>query len=195
MCHVHRAVVVPLRGLLRPFLSIPRSGASVHGDPDFDGGSQQGSPVPSHDTRSVDEEITDPANLSSFETQFRLIQREMVRVMKLPESEKTDESGHRSFKQRTGMEESRQPAFPTMPLDRLCVDRIRRVASQKKWTPFPLRTAAYFQFPTKDIEDFLSALLSQLRKRINWPGTAVRHHPKPFSRTRSRPSWKILYRR
>ena len=68
----------------------------------------------SREASSEEDEPTEPGSFSSFETQLRLVHWDMVRVLKL--------SDRRSFKTRTGGEETHSTLFPTLPLDRLCVD-------------------------------------------------------------------------
>ena len=115
-------------------------------------------PTRSQSAHSGGDEASDPGNLSPFETQLRLIQRDMIRVLQLPEDSKP-EATRRSFKRRTTVEESRDPAFPTMPLDRLCTDRIQRIADAKRWTAYNKRSAAYFRFLENDLEEFFSVPL------------------------------------
>ena len=133
-------------------------GSPVRDVPDIDVNSVQPPSTHSQDVHSEEEEVNDPCNFSPFETQLRLIQIDMVRVLQLPESSKP-ETTRRSFKRRTGVEEPRDPAFPAMPMDRLCTDRIQRISDAKKWTAFNKRAAAYFQFPEKDREDFFTVPL------------------------------------
>ena len=58
----------------------------------------------------------DMHRLSNFETQLRLVQRNMIRVLNFPTEVDIDAAPARhSFKRRTAPDEPRQATFPTMP--------------------------------------------------------------------------------
>ena len=108
------------------------------------------------DAPSDQEGSLDAGNLSSFETQLRLVQRDMVRVLKLPSTEKAEaETSHQSFKLRTAPAEVKSPTFPELPFDRLCVERMENLAKAKTWRSCQPRARSYFQFPRPDFEQFL----------------------------------------
>ena len=149
----------PSRISLHPSVSIE---ALDRGDIDLgnrsDDRTSPGSPTSSRVADSEAGDLMEPGSLSSFETQLRLVQRDMIRVLKLPAEPSVDvQSDRLSFKRRTGLAEPREPSYPTLPLDRLCVDRMYNIAALQRWTPTPRRAAQYFQFNTNDRRDFLSS--------------------------------------
>ena len=95
--------------------------------------------------------------LSIAETELRLVQRDMARVLDLPAEEAGDApSERRSFKRRTGPAPRRGNIFPAMPLDRVCADRIEGIMSASSWAAYPKRADLYYRFPPGDFDKYFS---------------------------------------
>ena len=93
--------------------------------------------------------------LSNFETQLRLVLRDMIRVLNLPTEADTDTAPARqSVKRRTAPVEPKPVTFPAMPLDSVCADDMMAIAKATKWKPVKSHETAYFcnHFPQADFD-------------------------------------------
>ena len=114
-------------------------------------------PYASQSANSAEDEaeVAQLQRLTIAETELRLVQRDMVRVLQLPQPEEPTAPERKSFKRRTGASEtSRPPAFPELPLDQVCVDRMNAVATSSSWTPYRRREIDYYRFPREDYDKF-----------------------------------------
>ena len=97
-----------------------------------------------------DELATAVQRLSIAETELRLVQSDMARVLDLP-AEKAEDgpAERRSFKRRTGPAPRSGNIFPAMPLDRVCADRIEGIMLASSWTAYPKLADLYYRFPPR----------------------------------------------
>ena len=103
-----------------------------------------------------DELVTSIQRLSVSETELRLVQRDMIRVMNLPCEPEPPSDERQSFKKRAGPATGAAKPFPVMPLDRVCSDRMDGVMGTKKWTPYSKRTEPYYRFPPADFQKYFA---------------------------------------
>ena len=94
--------------------------------------------------------------LSIRETELRLVQRDMIRALNLPAVADPPPSERQSFKKRSGPAPSVQNTFPTLPLDRVCTDRMDAVMQAGKWRAHASRTEAYYRFPQGDFDKYFA---------------------------------------
>lgn len=103
-----------------------------------------------------DEGLARLQRLSIAETELRLVQRDMVRVLQLPPADEPPQPEHKTFKRRTGSSLGNDKVFPTLPLDQVCVEHMSAIMTAEKWRPHPRRENGYFRFPSADFEKFFS---------------------------------------
>ena len=117
-------------------------------------------PVSGNSSPEEDDLASSVQRLSIAETELRLVQRDMARVLDLP-AEKTDDSPveRRSFKRRTGPAPRSGNIFPAMPLDRICTDRIEGIMSASSLIAYPKRADSYYRFPAGDFDKYFSTLV------------------------------------
>ena len=118
-----------------------------------------GSPLPSHssDGSADDEGVAQLQRLSIAETELRLVQRDMIRVLQFPPEQEPPQPEHKSFKRKTGVAVSGDRVFPEIPLDQVCAEKISGVMSPtNKWRAYPNRARDYYHFPKPDLEKFFA---------------------------------------
>ena len=81
-----------------------------------------------------DELVSSIQRMSISETELRLVQRDMIRVLNLPSEPEPPSYERQSFKKRAGPATGATKPFPVMPLYRVCSDRMDGVMGTKKWT-------------------------------------------------------------
>ena len=124
---------------------------------DSDGSRSPGPTLASRSGASAGEEdeVAQMQRLPITETELRLVQRDMIRVLDLPAAENPLQA-KASFKRRTGPAEGKEKIFPTLRLDQVCIDRMQTIMAGDKWRPYAPRERDYYQFPAGDFENFLS---------------------------------------
>ena len=98
------------------------------------------------------DELTRVQRLSISE--LRLVQRDMIRVLGLPPAAEPTPPEHPPFKRTSGPTSGAADIFSTMPLDRVCVDRIADIMGTSKWSAFSIRVDKYYRFPTEDFDKY-----------------------------------------
>ena len=101
-------------------------------------------------------ELTRVQRLSISETELRLVQRDMIRVLGLPPAAEHTPPEHPSFKRKSGPTSGTADIFSTMPLDCVCVDRIADIMGTSKWSAFSPRVDKYYRFPTEDFDKYFA---------------------------------------
>ena len=118
--------------------------------------SETSRPARSDASAEEDEELTRVQRLSISETELRLVQRDMIRVLGLPLAAEPTPPGRPSFKRKSGPTSGAAEIFSAMPLDRVCVDRIADIMGASKWSAFSTRVDKYYRFPTEDFNKYVA---------------------------------------
>ena len=139
---------------------VPPVGPSAPAAPVVPPGDSAQSPVstrPSQSGSEDEDESVHMQRLSVMETELRLVQRDMVRVLQLPSLGETAGSSRQSFKHTTSSAASSTPVFPVLPLDLVCVECMNSIAETAKWSPYKKRDLSYYRFPMADFTQFFTA--------------------------------------
>ncbi|XP_038045146.1 mucin-5AC-like [Patiria miniata] len=86
-------------------------------------------PSQSADSSNDDEEPDQLQLLSIAETELRLLQRDIIRVLNLPSTDEPPPPNHKSVKRRTGSRSNDDKVFPKLLLDQVCVEHIDNIMS------------------------------------------------------------------
>ena len=139
---------------------VPPVGPSAPAAPVVPPGDSAQSPVstrPSQSGSEDEDESVHMQRLSVMETELRLGQRDMVRVLQLPSLGETAGSSRQSFKRMTSSAASSTPVFSSTAA-RLGVCWAHEFHCRDgKVSPYKKRELSYYRFPTDDFTQFFTA--------------------------------------